>query len=499
MKKLFVLIFVFVSAYCFAQKPTLVVPDGSNNGFKNIVTDKQGKYIYTAEMSRCIMWEVKTGRQLYSFDFGKSGDYVGMDISPDGSKIAIASDGFLFFYNTKTGKKLVAGEVPYGITDLKFSADGNYIYTIGSQGIGILDASTLTLIELIKEIDFTGFSARIWVLADSKVLVAGNISYGASFRIYNIKTKQKISSFDLPEKNNYGKLTYLYNQNLLAIYGYASGGLDFFDIYTGIKKGNVPCRLDNGTMLASINTNEILISGEPDVQGEAFSSSMNLFSTESFKKTNTFANTRNNFDGAYFNGLKKQAWLSVGGERVNYDFTSKKYTVSLKGIVAKFNGHFDQENYNNNNGYLHIITDEETFRTIDLKHMRTLLQKNLKVRPDNIAISFTGDTVAVFIDNVVTIKNIVTGTIIKTFANLGFSEGGSGHKNSFFFSRDNKYLFYPIEHQNRNELNDTYLIRMNVATGVKEKFISTKGNTDFTVNFDKAMVIGYSTGYQFDN
>ena len=498
MKKIIILSLVFISTVCFAQKPTLVVADGHNYGFENLTMDKQGKYIYTAETDRCIMWEAKTGRQLYSLPLtgAKFRDYIGMDVNPDGSKIAIASDGLLFFFDTKNGKKIELSRLSYEVDDLKFSVGGNYIYLATNNGIHVLDANTFTEKESIKE-DFTGYSPRIWTLSDNKVLVAGSITQGTGFRVYDLNTKQKISAFDLPDERQYGKFTFLPKQNTLA--AVSAVGLDFYDIYTGTKKGNIACMLDNGAILASQNTDEILISGEPDVKGVITSSSFGLYSTESFKKINTFKN-RFSVNGGYFNGLKKQAWFSIGNIGAgNYDLTSKKITVSFKGIMAAYIKEFSTTIYNEDNGYLHFITNDKNFKTIDLGQMKPLLHRDLKERPDNIAVSFTGDTVAVFIDNVVTIKNIVTGAVIKKFSDLGFREGGSGHKNSFFFSSDNKYLFYPIEHQNRNELDDTYLIRMNVATGVREKYMSTKGSTDFTVNFDKEIVTGYSSGYQFDN
>ncbi len=498
MKKIIILLSVFITTICCAQKPTLVVPDGHNYPIKKIVVDKQGKYVFTAALNRCLMWEAKTGRQLYSFKFDNSGDYIGMDLSPDGSIIAIASGGNLFLYTTQNGKKIELDRLPFGIYDVRFSTDGNDVYLASTDGIHILNAKTLVEKETIKE-DFTGYSPRIWLVANDKVLIAGNITQGTGCRIYDINTKQKISSFDLPEEKKFSQFTFLPKQNLLAAYSYGSGvGLEFYDVYSGLKKGSIACQLDNGAIVPSENTNEILISGEPDAEGSIISSSLNLYSTESFKKINTFKNGPS-VNGGYFNGLAKRGWFHSNTNEVgNYDLNKNIYTVSLKGFVADFIKQFGTMVYNNNNSYLHLTTNDNNFKTIDLAQMKSILHRDLKVYPDAVAISFTGDTVAVFIDNVVTVKNIKTSAIIKTFSNLGMSEG-MGRQSNFFFSNDNKFLFYSDGNVNEKINNGfTNIIKLNLVTGLKKKFISAKAFGSTTVNADKTLMAGFETGYKFN-
>ena len=509
MKKLLVSILAFITTVCNAQKPTLIIPDGHGFVIGNIILDKQEKYIYTAETNKCIMWEAKTGRQLYTFplDHGGSIDfYIGMDISPDGNKIAIASGGVLNFYNTKTGKKITGGERSRDVTDLKFSADGKYIYMIRGNGIHILDAGTLAEKEAIKD-DFDGYSGRIWLLADNKVLVVGDSYPTTSFKVYDIDTKQKISSFDFPKGNYFRCYFFFPKQNLLAASG--SSGLVFYDIFTNTIKGSIAYKgdLSYAAIIPSQNTDEILISGESVVEGEVSSSNLlNLYSTVSFKKINTFFNNttvdeeNHRTIGGYFNGFKKELWAQIEGEKVgNFNLTSKKYTVFLDGIIAEMSTTFYTMIYNNVNGYLHITTDKENFKTIDLTRMKSLSHKDLKTFPDAVATTFTGDTIAVFNNNTVTVKNIVTGKIIKRFTGLGRAEGISLYPNNFFFSNDNNYLFYCDDNTtttiNKGAIN---IIRMNLITGIKQKFINAKGFGFTTVHPDKTIMAGFESGYQFN-
>ncbi|MBC7628090.1 WD40 repeat domain-containing protein, partial [Ferruginibacter sp.] len=456
------------------------------------------------------MWDTKTGRQLYTFplDYANYTDgYTGMDISPDGSKIAISSGGLLFYFNTKTGKKIAGGEGAYGIDDLKFSADGNYIYAIRGNGIHILDANTLVEKGSIKD-NFSGYSGRIWLLADNKVLVIGDSYPTTSFKVYDIDTKQKISSLDLPKEKNFRRFIFLPKQNMLAVFGSNPGvGLVFYDIVTNTMKGSIPYNgdLTYAAIIPSQNTDEILISGEPDVKGSAFSSNLlNLYSTTSLKKINTFNNTtideNHPVNGGYFDGFKKELWVQIGGKEVgNYNFASKKYTVFLDGIIAEMSSKFYTTIYNNVNGYLHLTTDKENFKIIDLTRMKPLLHKDLKIFPDAVATTFTGDTIAVFNNSTVTVKNIVTGKIIKSFTGLGMAEGISLFPNNFFFSNDDKFLFYCDDNINSNiNKGAINIIRMNLITGIKQKFINAKGFGFTTVHPDKTIMAGFEKGYQFN-
>lgn len=126
MKLLFFCVTICFATIAMAQQPTLIIPDGHASPINNnIIVDKQGKYVYTAETNKCIMWEARTGRQLYTFPlpYASYGDgYVGIDINADGSRVVITSGGFIFLYNTITGKK-IAESLNIICSDLKFSEE----------------------------------------------------------------------------------------------------------------------------------------------------------------------------------------------------------------------------------------------------------------------------------------------------------------------------------------------------------------------------------------
>ena len=331
------ILFVSLSTICYAQQQMLIVPDGHSSSISsNIKSDLQGKYIYTAETNRCIMWETKTGKQLYSFmlDNAAYGDgYIAIDISPDGSKIAIASGGFSFLYNTKTGKKVAENSRNYSYYDLKFSADGNSIYAI-NNGIHILDATTFTEKELIKD-DLAGYGARIWLLADDKVLAGGTDILGTRFKIYDIKIKQKVSSFDMPASMKYWQ--FLPGSNLVSFYNYDIGtGILLYDIYTGAKKGTIPFNGDvsQARIIPSQNSNEILISAVTGLKDNTKNSSLNLYNTTTFQKTDFFKDVNFNYKDGYFDGAKKKIWIMTDTKEVaEYDFTLKKYDLNGESVA----------------------------------------------------------------------------------------------------------------------------------------------------------------------
>ncbi len=488
MKLLFFCIAVCFATTAMAQQPTLIIPDGHASPIgNNIRLDKQGKYVYTAETNKCIMWEAKTGRQLYTFSlpYATYGDgYVGIDINAEGNKAAITSGGFIFLYNTITGKE-IAEKLDVVCSDLTFSEDGTHIYALGSGRVSILNSNTLVKEEVI-EIS-SGSIAKIWLLPAGKIVIADQ----QQLETYDISTKQKIFAFTFPEGMNDHLI--MPGQNLFALYNsLPSGGISFYDINTGVKKGSIAYSGDitSASILPSQNTNEILIS-VPAAKEDTKTTSLNLYSTQTFQKTGTFTDINFTAGQGYFDGLKKQAWITTDPEEVGrFDFTSKQYGVLLKGNVPHYVSEFDNIIYENETGKLYLTTDSYNFKAVDLVNMKSLLHATSKIYESEVAVSATGDTVATFYDDKVIIKNIITGAVIKPLTSLGAANILSSDKSNYFFSPDGKYLFYSI---------GSNIIKFNLATGVKQPLVKVQGFGYTAVHPDKTMMAGFEIAYQVSN
>jgi WD40 repeat protein/DNA-binding SARP family transcriptional activator len=129
-------------------------------------TDTQGSIAFTPDGRRLVassgregevrVWSVETGRELFVLDQDARADapvraVVGVDVSPDGSRIATASaDGSVRIFDAETGEQLLVVRglhcVPGGLCVVNravFSPDGTRIATTGADAtVRILDAGT---------------------------------------------------------------------------------------------------------------------------------------------------------------------------------------------------------------------------------------------------------------------------------------------------------------------------------------------------------------------
>ncbi|HRH48694.1 MAG TPA: caspase family protein [Panacibacter sp.] len=487
MKYFLAVLLACVANICVAQLPTLIIPDGHSSPINNnIKLDKQRKYIYTAETNKCIMWNAKTGKQLYTFPlkYATYGDgYVGIDVNADGSKVVIISNNILFLYSTVTGKQ-IAYSTRFICSDVAFSEDGKYIYAVAYDHIQILDANTLTGDEIIEG-DISS-NAHVLVLPGGKIVIVDQKHYD----IYNPATKQKTFSYNFPDEMDYHKIMPF--QNLFALYNNVAGkGISFYDIYTGAKKGFIAYSQDitQAAILPSENTNEILITNP--VPAAAKNVSFTLYSTGSFQKIDVFSNVNPNYNGGSYDGLKKQMWVATDPEEVGkYDFITKKYGVFLKGSIVHYVSTFDNIIYDNEHGRLHLSTDSYNFKTVDLAAMKTITHYASNSYESELAVSVTGDTVASFDDDKVIIRNVVTGAVIKPLTSLGPANTLSGDKSNYFFSNDGKYLFYDVGGS---------IIKLNLTTGIKQPLVKVKSFGYTVINPDKTLMAGFEIDYQVSN
>ncbi|RZM10293.1 MAG: hypothetical protein EOO88_48335, partial [Pedobacter sp.] len=133
MKNLVVLLYLcFITFAGSAQTNGIVVPMGHSSSIKSFILDNQQKYVYGLELNRVIMWELRTGRQLYTFDLSGAENISDFSLSSDGNKLVVVSKNFTSVFSTLDGKEIY--RVSEGIvTNAIFSEDGSKLYLTNSE------------------------------------------------------------------------------------------------------------------------------------------------------------------------------------------------------------------------------------------------------------------------------------------------------------------------------------------------------------------------------
>ena len=151
-------------------------------------TPDLSRYVTLGADSIARVWDSATGAQLVSFAF--DGFAFGMDISPDGSQVALGNeDGKAAVWDLATGKKLfdLAGHTAY-IRGVAFSLDGKQLATgSNDQTARIWDAANGKLLQTISDpvdpIMLVAYSP------DGKRLLTGSGNLG---KVWDIQTGKQL-------------------------------------------------------------------------------------------------------------------------------------------------------------------------------------------------------------------------------------------------------------------------------------------------------------------
>lgn len=483
----FLLVMFSIAGITSQAQRKIILPDGNSALIYQAKPDRQRKFFYTAENRKCIMWEMKTGRQMHTFiHYGGSDGPDGIDISPDGSRLIIAGNGSLSMFNTATGEQVSTPRMESSIKTIMYSTDGTELYS-SNKGLDIIDANTMKVKAHIN--GSVGTAAKMWLLPGNKVLLADALK----FEVYEPDGRRVSSSYPLPADPKYRMFTFLPLKQLLVCYG-RDTPIDFYDINTGAKKGTLKgVVFDEDAVVPSENTNEILIGGTEVSEGIY---SLDLYSTETFKPVSHYTNTTvekyNNPRMGYFDGKAKKALLVNSTKVIDYNLVSKKRELVFEGVVANLGSDvFSAIQYNYSNGRLHLGTDDRNVKSIDLYRMVPVLHNDIKIMPKGLSVSSTGDTVAIFEESRLVVKNMVTNKTIGVPApvkGVGFL-----YRSAFFFSSDGKSFFYPFD---GDEI--ITLMKVNTATGAKSAVFSVKGLGQVTTHPDNTMMAGFESDYQLN-
>ena len=100
-----ILIFIlFFPERANAQIGTTVVFPSGYGRVNKLLVDQQHKYMYTVNDAKVVMWDIKSGKQLYTFHL--SGNKImGQALSNDGKKLIVKANE-TFCFSTETGELL---------------------------------------------------------------------------------------------------------------------------------------------------------------------------------------------------------------------------------------------------------------------------------------------------------------------------------------------------------------------------------------------------------
>ncbi|WP_295796240.1 caspase family protein [Mucilaginibacter sp.] len=460
-----VLFFVYGS---YGQTGNIIIPSGNSLVINRIIPDRQGKYLYSTEDEKIVMWDIKTHDQLYTFPVGKGGlrSFV---ISNDGTKIVV--NGYTI-YSTVTGKLLF--NLKISGTYVAFSPDDSKLYSINYNGeINELDIKSLQVVKVIDPLDDrTGID----------ITTTGNlvITNRTGWQIWD--TAQKKMVFEYRPPAGTGPFNYLPNMDAMVTYvvkNYSQVSADIYDVYTGKLLKSVPGK---GYVIPAEGPGKQFVFNHTIY--DASFTPVGQLKINSRYTVCSFIPASNT---VYASDMAQIFDVNTNDNHVGHLFNRK---VADLGMST-----FNSMEYSDATGILNIMTDDSVFKSINLVKLMPIRHKVLPVRTEMTTFSATGDTVAVFDDHKGYIKNIVTGKMLQPFIKLT-NEASSNERANFFFSKNGANVYYTTFSVPR-QLNTLY--RINVKTGISQPVFNFKSTETPYLHPDKDLLAGMEKGYQYNH
>lgn len=449
-----------------AQIGNFVVPNGHSSYVASLKLDKQGKYLYSLESEKVIMWDAKTNEQLYTFMLNED-EVNDLIVSNDGSKIAVVTRNRIKCFSTLTGKQLFTTKDFY-LTSAAFSADDSQILGI-HEGIIAVDTQTGAEKKLFK-FDFYWLDSKIEVIDDSNILVHNQTGW----QRWNIKQQQLITEVKLPNP--------VFRHSYLAQYGYMvvnsnTNELEFRKIDGGDIVKKLPIGREDYTLIPSVDTKEFLLSPGSYGADPISLYNANLLLVKEIKVAVSSAE-------GYFNGSTGRLFASRGKDLSLIDTKNNKVLQRFKRQVADLGKDiFASLSYNYRTGVLNIITDDSVYKSINLVKLMPFRHQRLK-DGELSAFSPTGDTVAVFGDHKAYIENVKTGKMIWPL--LKFTDELAGDERANYFFTNNGNFVYYCTFSIPKQM--TSMKRLNIKTGLSEKLFDYRSSSDTYLHPDKDLL-----------
>ncbi len=470
MKKTIVFLGLLLSNICMAQKEILVVPDGAGY-VQDMVISKDQKYLYTLNNAKVVMWDVGTGKQLYTFRLDGE-DVYGIAVSNDGSKVAVAAKFKNYCFSTITGKPVFKSKEHTGISNgLIFSPDDKIIY-IGNEGLWEVDAETGKSTNKIFGNNSGSAKHLFYIDNNTKLVVPGD----ESWEVYDIVNRIKLYN------QSCGALNYI---AALPEQGYVIGGrnhdaIKVFDIKSGKEVKQLAGKSYDAVVIPSLNSHQLIFCADGIDAPQRV-----LYNTDDFTIEKKFISKIDGVNNGSFFGKDNFAFIKINGKLQKFNIQKETALTTYEGISANFGSEtFSSMEYNRNNGILNITTDENNLKTIDLYRMRPIRHTTINTGVNELAFSPSGDTIATFNNSPFsfTIKNIVSNNIIKPQTIISNT---ALDRNLYFFSPDAVKLFYPLEDYRQDR---TTLIKYNIQSKATLPVLKTRRLDYVFVNSDKDML-----------
>ncbi len=518
MKKGFCIILICLafSTSVFAQIGNIVIPDGHAVGVEKMLLSPDGKYLYTANNQKIIMWDVKAHMQLYSFglavDKSVTAALSSFILSNDGNYVAATGAFGIKCFSTVTGKPVLElDRLHYSAT---FSADSKKIYFTGemqdpqtySRLEGILAADLLSadrkpifICPPASSCNYNQFSALKNGLVMLKHQTGWQIAdLDAQKIIFTAEVDTKTTLFgDEREKSfspvpNTGLITAteqkkgeLYAQ--LIFYDALSGKKIFskqvgsnWTIQPGMPGGNI--LLNAGSYTEDLELIDIKTGG----------------TVKKFKKSILGLLEGEELTAGVVNAKGKTIFFNSNGNVKELDVQSMKTATNYKREIAGFPISINYE-HNEQNQQLRMVTDYSNYVSIDLNRM--VVEKNLLISNPNeanleINFSNSGDTITVNDYGKAYFLNTKNGkkTPISP-ALFGDAPFESKPRPNLFFGKEGKYA-YAIKNMNQNGGDAQTVYQINLATNLSKKIAAFQHNLEIDIQQD--LIAGYdktTTGF----
>ena len=486
MKQIFIIILLFFSLKTSAQLGGITIPSGHSSGTENLKLDATGNYLFSAEYNKVIMWNAKTGTQLYTFSSfsEKMNDYA---ISPDGSQIIISSWQNIISYNTVSGKELwQTADLTY-VKTLIFSNDGKAILCGrslgGSNTVYLIDPKTKQYIASVADgVESTG-EPKFFKIDDNQIALATTGALRIISNDFKIIARKTIPNEGtaiafLPGRKQFA-ITYGSQYQVVEAL-YSIEGSDINNLWKNSRKRFIPAT--NGDKFLTIEEVGKTYIHEAWLYDGNIPNKIAL--AWKFKGKNTVT-------GGIMNSQTGKIYLNVGNEIVQLDIKSGKQGQVFKREVADLGSELMSSlEYKYTDGKLNIMTEDSLYKSVDLFRMKAYRHVNTSIKSTQIvAFSSSGDTVGVFEENVSYLKNIATGK--KILSVIPGAQGASSEdKNAFFFNKSGTKIYFVTF---SDATQKTSLKKYDLVTKIVQTVIIARNFDNVIVHPDKT-VIAYIEG-----
>lgn len=504
---------LIITAKAFAQTDGIIVPTGHTGDIRMIIPDPQYQYIYTIEDQKIIMWNIRTGQQVYSFRL--PANETGVAISHDGKMLAYCTSGSLNCYSTVTGKLLFQEKQSHWYYyNPVFSADDKCLY-IDHKGEGLfkIDIATRNITPLWEDNVISHYAGSFLFPTKDNSLITVT---GKGWKVFSETdaSKNKVHLFGsegnciayyFPETNTIGVQDKNKNR-----YSGDPKIYDFYNAATGEKIKTLslpPATFD----LVITDDGKSFAAASYDVTAKQLS--VLLYSSATFALVKKTVVSNPQWETKFYSIKNNTGFAVSQSQRIFREKSSRAFSfntstgkeirpyqqnvssIDLSGTVFRNNTMLNRPtDFMNINMGASVVS-------IDLGKMSVSPVQTISIPAGEddsyLVYSVTGDTAAIVYANKVIIKNTRTNQQIGPVVALT-DEVLYEMKTNVFRGRDNYFFgnggayFYFTSFSVKTQLISVW--RLNIKTGAKEKMYDRSTMANMVISPDKRLMAGIPTG-----